>query len=933
MWNPVKTPLVQDWLSQNAEDGQTLVQFMELSSAHEMSRLQAQNVVRNVIYLLPVPTILPADMANIKLLLEGYMYPLKVEILPSIPAGELEGIHRKPCSFSDRQHVLTGHFLKFATLPRTTAPDLLVLVVITNEDMYTLENKEEQVELGQAYPDKRVAIVSLARLHPLFYIKPSVFLRPETKLRIAKAQNSEMLSRALKVITHFVLCTLLFKKCIFFDCNMNGAYAHEIDTRPLFLCPVDLHKLMVLTVPSHSSNKIDQLALERYELLKVRLQQVLDPIHYDGPWLDKRLRVLRKHNDPNSPMPKAGDDADSVCQVGFVGAGQAQMVDRSLWIVGQTGPADEFYAVGNPIGTAGSFGQAYTVTHRTTGEERVVKVITKSKFALSRHRADHFGELRTEIAILKETSHPNLIKFHEVFETKANLYIVTECCYGGDLFSRIVAQTHFTEQDASNIMRQAMEGVLYLHSRRIAHCDLKPENFLFKEKGQSVLKIIDFGMSKHVHQRGNLTKLRGTPYYIAPEVIEGRYSEHCDIWSFGVIVFVCLFGFPPFAGNSNRDIFTKVQQGFNPVTRRGFGPWFPDHIPCSEAAKDLIANCLTRDQSSRLTAAEVLDHPWFNGQASLTKSVDLVFKNLAGFMVANKFKILVLDAMVDVLNQSELKTLGKVFAEIDLNGDGQVSPTELVQAFKLQGFEEKGIQVIVDVMKTMDADGDGTLSYRELLLASVQRKLAAKEDRMWQAFCRFDKDKDGTITPEEIAEVLRVPLEQAKTMIKDVDLDGDGKIDYDEFVVMMLGNAGVEVHKSEELEDQMWQAFCKFDKNGDGSITEREIAEVLKVSPEDARRYITDVDRNGDGQIDYQEFARIMQLTDDANASDGAKFLRVESGFGGKSPRSGAAVASPRSVASAVASPRSVTSASSIASPRSSSSTEPRSPRAPGDPH
>lgn len=112
-------------------------------------------------------------------------------------------------------------------------------------------------------------------------------------------------------------------------------------------------------------------------------------------------------------------------------------------------------------------------------------------------------------------NHPNIITLYDVFESPTELYIVMEACMGGELFDRIKEQGHYSEQDASKVLRQMTEGILYMHNQGIAHCDLKPDNFLFlNNTADSPLKIIDFGMAKFVTRRKYLHGICGTPYYV-----------------------------------------------------------------------------------------------------------------------------------------------------------------------------------------------------------------------------------------------------------------------------------------------------------------------------------------------------------------------------------------------------------------------------------
>jgi len=253
------------------------------------------------------------------------------------------------------------------------------------------------------------------------------------------------------------------------------------------------------------------------------------------------------------------------------------------------------------------------------------------------------------------------------------------------------------------------------------------------------------------------------------------------------VMFVMLFGFPPFHANSDEEIFKKIKAGFEKKTKKGYGNWFPAAIPCSDDAKDLIAHCLNSDKAARLNATEILEHKFFHGGASATPFVATVANNLKEFCANTKFKVQVLSLMTSMLDQDELGSLKRVFHEIDANGDGQITAEELREAFKRQGLQDAGVLTQVDsLMKLADVNGDGVLSYEELVMTSVQRKLQNKEERLWEAFCKFDKDLDGSITASEIAEVLKVSKTEAEALIKEIDKNGDNVVDYEEFSAMMM---------------------------------------------------------------------------------------------------------------------------------------------------
>jgi len=415
----------------------------------------------------------------------------------------------------------------------------------------------------------------------------------------------------------------------------------------------------------------------------------------------------------------------------------------------------------------------------------------------SSDRRTYFQQFKDEINIMKQVHHKNLITLQDVFEDITKLYLVMEECVGGELFDRIQAQGRYSEKDAASVLRDLAEGIKALHDKKIAHCDLKPDNCLFVDLRQdSALKIIDFGMSKY-SPNNNVTGFRGTPYYVAPEIITSeKYTYHCDMWSFGVITFVMLFGFPPFHSRENDDnqIFRKIRAGFQPVTKKRFGPWFPFSRKVSQAAKDFIANCLQTDINKRYSADEALADPWLTGKAASNEPLlENVLSGLTEFTAVCKFKAAVLLEMTDIFTEHELVALKKTFQSIDANGDGTITVEELRfciqnQATNMLSEEQiSELQSLELLIQNADVDGDGKLSYPELLATAANRKLKRKEERIHQAFCKFDHDGDGKISVDDFLKVLgakNTDMSSVQEMFSNVDKNNDGFVDYDEFLGM-----------------------------------------------------------------------------------------------------------------------------------------------------
>merc|ERR1719487_933576 len=220
--------------------------------------------------------------------------------------------------------------------------------------------------------------------------------------------------------------------------------------------------------------------------------------------------------------------------------------------------------------------------------------------------------------------HPNIIKLYESFEDHRNIYLIMEMCSGGELFDRIIETGHFTEVQAAIVMQQILRAMFYMH-----------ENFLFQTKDpleKCTLKIIDFGLSCKFSEGGVLTTKAGTPYYVAPQVLAGKYDQSTDMWSCGVIMYVILCGYPPFYGETDADVLTKVRLGnftFNAA----------DWKNVSEDAKNLIRMLLKMNPKDRFTAEQSLNHIWVEKKAPKAASAPLqtgLVDNLRSFRSQNK---------------------------------------------------------------------------------------------------------------------------------------------------------------------------------------------------------------------------------------------------------------------------------------------------------
>jgi len=447
------------------------------------------------------------------------------------------------------------------------------------------------------------------------------------------------------------------------------------------------------------------------------------------------------------------------------------------------GELEDFYLVDKKVIGEGSYGSVQKGQVKDTGHWRAIKAVNKSLVKNSE-------QFREEMAIMKLLDHPNIVRLYETFEDQRFVYLVMELCTGGELFDSIVAQGKFTEQIAALHVQQMMRAVNYMHQNYIMHRDLKPENWLLaSEDPKSELKLIDFGLSKRFSPGEFASTKAGTPYYVAPEVLEGRYAEQSDIWSVGVIMYILLCGSPPFSGNDTVAVLDAVKRARPQFNKK-------EWKTISTEAKALLKALLVREPSQRMTAAGALQHEWMKlAETPMdTLPTTSVVQNLKSFSVMNKLKKASLNVIASQLTDQAIKELTDLFMAMDENNDGTLSVGEL-----MDGLTRAGVGIppdLAELMERIDTDGSGVIDYSEFMAATMDKKKFIQEDVCWRAFKTFDVDGSGLLDKQElmrllgvddITDVMQVAVteEEVDAIMKEVDVNGDGKIDFDEFLTMM----------------------------------------------------------------------------------------------------------------------------------------------------
>eukprot|EP01001_Neometanema_parovale_P007067 NODE_3390_length_1228_cov_51.065158_g3217_i0.p1 GENE.NODE_3390_length_1228_cov_51.065158_g3217_i0~~NODE_3390_length_1228_cov_51.065158_g3217_i0.p1 ORF type:complete len:330 (+),score=35.87 NODE_3390_length_1228_cov_51.065158_g3217_i0:42-1031(+) len=270
----------------------------------------------------------------------------------------------------------------------------------------------------------------------------------------------------------------------------------------------------------------------------------------------------------------------------------------------------DHYAIKHFLGK-GSFSTVHLGTDKRTKTDVAIKIVQK-------HSIDFKVEaLKSEVRILMNVKHPNIVNLLDVYEDDDKVYLIMELMTGGELFDRICNDfpNGTSEKHSAILTAKIIDAVRYLHGRGIIHRDLKPENLLFSspDKENCEIKISDFGLAK-IWSGDMLVKTAcGSPNYVAPEVLLNEvhgYGFACDMWSVGVILYVLLCGFCPFFDECTPALFASITSG-----NYTFPSPFWD--PISEDAKDLIRKLLVVDTAKRLTPEQALEHKWLTNAPSL----------------------------------------------------------------------------------------------------------------------------------------------------------------------------------------------------------------------------------------------------------------------------------------------------------------------------
>eukprot|EP01083_Nonionella_stella_P079797 219068_1 len=439
----------------------------------------------------------------------------------------------------------------------------------------------------------------------------------------------------------------------------------------------------------------------------------------------------------------------------------------------------DIFVIGKTLGSGVSC-SVYVGKMKSTNVKYAVKEMV---------RDDEFNpkSFRQEVDFLTSLSpHNNILKYYATYTTPKYLYIITELCTGGALFDRIRKLKHFSEKQAADLLITMIKSIKHCHSKHIVHRDLKPENIVYDTPGDNAnIVIIDFGDAARVEDHDIYSEFVGTIYYLPPEITRHRHGwelKKSDMWTIGVIAYVLVTGKPPFFGRDNKTILKKIMQGkFS----------WPSDVKLSRSCKNFIRSLLQLDCHKRLGPSQALKHPFLTGEASAESLGNAYLQNIGDFYSGNVLKKMIVNNMIVDMGRDEKKILIRAFREIDTDHNGFIEYDEIIAYLKKTGRRaDDAIDTAKQMMNVMDPENTGKISLQDFVRAKTAAKLQENETHMLKSTYVTLSKGEQILSADTFRKWMkendpRLNETQLEDIIKNVDTDNNGYIDFEEFETAM----------------------------------------------------------------------------------------------------------------------------------------------------
>ena len=491
----------------------------------------------------------------------------------------------------------------------------------------------------------------------------------------------------------------------------------------------------------------------------------------------------------------------------------------------------------------GAFGSVYKVSRKNSGTREIIRALKEISKESMNVNEENEEEIRNEIEVLKNIDHPNIMKIFEFFEDDKNIYLINEFCGGGDVAGMNDKYGLFPEFFLKYVMFQVFLAISFLHSNKVVHGDIKRENIafvysgnnkekkefeeffnnLFKDKDLQEeladspgienlsdkardmineicnyeVKILDFGsakMKKKGKQNEKLSGVTGTVYYCSPEVIKDKYDFECDEWACGIMMYILLTGYPPFTGEDEEKIFENI-------LKQDLNLNIPQLKNISEECRDLIEKLLEKKVNKRIKAEDALKHEFFNTGINISNLFKGKFKENTEYLKKifnnknvklrgkknSKFRdVVVAYIVLNFSDQNLEKKAKQIFMELSGGNKHYLITKDTFISRMEKSFKGLTRSEIENLFDNIDENKTENIEYEELIRALSDKEKLLNDKNLKEAFNFFDKDGSGTITWNEIAEIIypegNIPKNTIKEFLNEIgESDENMKIDYFEF--------------------------------------------------------------------------------------------------------------------------------------------------------
>lgn len=444
------------------------------------------------------------------------------------------------------------------------------------------------------------------------------------------------------------------------------------------------------------------------------------------------------------------------------------------------------YVFDAQLGT-GYFGSVKLISPKNDANKKYAcKSIDKTKLPEKK-----IQNLIREIETLSMVDHPNIIKYYETYNDPKYFHIIMEYCTGGELFERILQKKRFNEILVCGLILKIASAIHHCHILKIVHRDLKPENILFENKSDfSDIKIIDFGLSRKIFSADDLHSIVGSPFYVAPEVLDGNYDEKCDIWSIGVIAYCLLSGKPPFYSENREELFKKIKKENVNFSSKVWGN-------ISLEAIEFIRMLLNKNPKKRPNSKTMLEAKWFKNileaELSLKQLDPDILISLRKFHQPRMLTKTILKFIIRQFKTKEIEELKKAFNILDKEKTGFISIEQLQSAFdyckvNIQYDELKAI--ISNFCENKNSGNtklqDQRINYTSFIAAVIDKKKILDKEILWEAFKTFDTEETGHICIANIEKAFertgkKKKKEELEDMFSELGLKKDDFITFEQF--------------------------------------------------------------------------------------------------------------------------------------------------------